>query len=48
MRARAPVAEAVDSCVVEGPFRRRDLVVSSDREHLIADGGGRMLEVEAP
>ena len=50
MLARAPVTDAVDACVVEGAIRRRDLVVSSDREDLIAiaDGVGRVLEVEAP
>ena len=48
--ARGPVNDAVDACVVEGAFRRRDLVVSSDRGDLIAiaDSVGRVLEVEAP
>jgi hypothetical protein len=40
----------VDACVVEGAFRRRDLVISSDEGDLqaIAAAAGRHLEVDRP
>jgi len=46
----AATTDAVDACVVEGALRRHDLVVSSDREDLIAiaDAVDRVLEVESP
>jgi hypothetical protein len=46
----AGTSDAVDACVVEGALRRHDLVISSDREDLLALAGaaGRVLEVEGP
>jgi hypothetical protein len=46
----AATTDIVDACVVEGAFRRRDLVISSDEGDLqaIAAAAGRHLEVDRP
>jgi hypothetical protein len=50
LAARAGTCDIVDACVAEGALRRRDLVVSSDPDDLmaIASAVNRRLEVEGP
>lgn len=50
MLGRAGTTDIVDGCVVETALRRHDLVVSSDRDDLVALAAavGRHLEVERP
>jgi hypothetical protein len=50
LAARAAATDIVDACVVEGAIRRRDLVVSSDPDHLqaIAVAASRRLEIDRP
>ena len=50
LAARAATDDIVDACVVEGAFRRPDLVVSSDGDDLlaIAAAASRHLEVDRP
>ena len=50
LAARAATGDIVDACVVEGAFRRHDLVVSSDEDDLqaIAAAVSRRLEVDRP
>lgn len=50
LAASAGATDVVDATVVEGALRRRDLVISSDPDHLrsIAGAVGRRVEVERP
>jgi hypothetical protein len=50
LAARAATTDIVDTTVVEGALRRRDIVISSDPQDLraIATAAGRRLEVERP
>jgi hypothetical protein len=50
LAARAPTNDIVDTCVVEGALRRRDLVISSDEGDLqsIAAVTGSRLEIDHP
>jgi hypothetical protein len=48
--ARAASTDIVHACVVEGALRRRDLVASSDADHLqsIVSATGLRLEIDQP
>ena len=50
LATRAAATDIVDTCVVEGAIRRRDLVVSSDPDDLqaIAAAASRRLEIDRP
>ncbi|HEX4081813.1 MAG TPA: hypothetical protein VHX40_02530 [Acidimicrobiales bacterium] len=50
LATQATTSDVVDACVVEGAWRRHDLVVSSDPGDLtaIANAAGHVLEVERP
>ena len=50
LAARAAATDIVDVCVVEGAIRRRDLVVSSDLDDLLAIAAAvnRRLEIDRP
>jgi hypothetical protein len=50
LAAKAGTTDVVDACVTEGALRRRDLVVSSDPDDLmaLAAAANRHLEVERP
>ena len=50
LAGRAGTTDVIDATVVEGAFRRHDIVLSSDPDDLktIADSVNRRLEVERP